>query len=290
MSEIVVRVNGSPVSRYEFNTVVQEFALGKGGEERSERPPRAELEKLALERLVARELIYQAALGAGVVADEQSVVDECQRTVKGFRSEKAFLDALQKAGGDLNAFQRAMRKDVTVAKMSEQVLAEVTPPADEEIELFYRQHPEQLQRPARYALRQLLLPCDEQNREQTRQRIEALKQRLASSSFVELIRENSECPSAVNDGELRDVRGEQMAPELKELLDRLAPGEVGGPIETPSGFHLVERLEYTPEQIPPLEECRAEIAAFLLREARSRALAEWVEGLRAEARVESLLS
>jgi len=289
MSEIVARVNGSPVSRYEFNTVIQEFALGKGGEERSERPPREELERLALERLVARELIYQAALGAGVVADEQSVVDECQRTVKGFRNEKAFLEALQKAGGDLNAFQRAMRKDVTVAKMSEQVLSAVVPPDEAAVEAFYRQHPEQLQRPARYALRQLLLPCDEQSREATRERIENLKQQLAATGFIELIRENSECPSAVQDGELRDVRAEQMAPQLKELLDQLAPGEVGGPLETASGFHLVELLEYTPGQLPPLAECRDEIEAFLLREARSRALEEWVEGLRADASLEILL-
>ncbi|PLY04456.1 MAG: hypothetical protein C0624_05805 [Desulfuromonas sp.] len=289
MQDIIARVNGSPVTRYEYQTVIQEFALGKGGEEQAERPERAELEQLALERLVARELIYQAALADGVVADEENVARECQRTVKGFRSEKAFLEALQKAGGDLNAFQRSMRKDVTVAKMSERILQTVAPPDEHEVDAFYREHPGQLRRPARYALRQLLLPCDEQESSATRQRIEGLKQRLDSCSFVELIRENSECPSALRDGELRDVRSEQMAPQLKELLDRLAPGEVGGPIETPSGFHLVERLDYTPEQVPPLNECRAEIEAYLLRESRSRALAEWVEQLRNQARVECFL-
>ena len=286
MSEILIRVNGSPVTRYEYNTVIQELALGHGGDEKKDRLPREELEQLAKERLVARELIYQAALAEGVVADEDEVVAECQRVFKGFRSEQDFLDALTRAEGDPVSFQRAMRKDITVARMSEKIANSCTPPDEAQIEGFYRQHRERLKKPACYDLRQLLLPCEDQDRESTRQRISQLKDRLGEHSFIELIRENSECPSAMQDGELCNVREEQMDPQLKQLLDDIGPGEVGGPVETASGFHLVEKLDFTPERVPELDECRAEIVAYLARESRSQALADWVEQLKKSAHIE----
>ncbi len=290
MNEPVARVNGSPITRYELNTVLQEFALQQRDTVKDEAESRQRLQALALERLVARELIYQHALASGVVAGEEAVAAECRRAVEGFRRESEFLEALEKAGGDVAAFQRAIRKDVTVAQMSEQILAQVSPPGDQDVEAFYRNHPERLSLPERYTLRQLLLPCEEGEREATRKRIDAIRTELEGSDFFSLVRRYSECPSAQNDGVLEGVTAGQMAPEIKAALDALEPGEVGGPVETPTGFHLVEKLAVVPGGVRPFEACRDEIRAFLLRDARSRTLEAWVDQLRASARIEILLT
>ena len=79
-----------------------------------------------------------------------------------------------------------------------------------------------------------------------------------------------------------------MAPAIRELLDTLEPGEVGGPVETATGFHLVERLDYAPASLPALADCRARIVGYLAREQRSRALSAWVDALQKEAVIEHL--
>jgi len=290
MSELVARINGSPVTRYEFQTVLQEFALGKGGGDPAQRFSREELEALAFERLIARELIFLEALKAGVIAGEQEVVAECRRTIEGFRSEAVFLEALAKAGGDPGTFQRAIRKDLSVARMSEQYLATLPGPSDDEVEGYYRRHADQLRRSERYRLRQLLVPCDADDRNEGRRRIDELRARLGKETFVDLIRRYSECPSAMRDGEFDGVSAAQMAPELHAALQGLAPGEVSAPIETPAGFHLVELLAIIPAEVPPLEGCRDEIVACLVREQHGTALEAWVAQLRREARIENLLT
>jgi len=288
MNDPVARVNGSPITRYELNTALQECVLERKEETGGGEEQRRRLNDLALERLVARELLYQEALASGVVAGEEAVAAECRRAVEGFRREDDFLEALAKAGGDVIAFQRAMRKDVTVALMSERICAALPAPDDGEVERFYRAHPERLSRPARYTLRQLLLPCQDGEREATRKRIEAIRAQLGTSDFPTLVRRYSECPSAQGDGVLEGVLVDQMAPELQAVLDALAPGEVGGPVETATGFHLVEKLSVEPGGLRPLDACREEIRRYLLREAGSRALASRVEQLKDAARIELL--
>jgi protein-disulfide isomerase len=61
------------------------------------------------------------------------------------------------------------------------------------------------------------------------------------ADIATLARENSDCPSAPDGGELgRFTRGE-LVPEFEAVLFTLAPGQISSVVETPFGYHIILR-------------------------------------------------
>ena len=77
---------------------------------------------MALERLIARELIYQAALAEGIVADDASVEAEVSRILRMMGNPENFWSRLAERGMDEASFLRMVRKDVTVDQMTSRKL------------------------------------------------------------------------------------------------------------------------------------------------------------------------
>ena len=59
--------------------------------------------------------------------------------------------------------------------------------------------------------------------------------------FTELAGEYSECPSAQDGGDLGEFGRGDMVPEFDEVVFDLEVGDVSDVVETPFGFHLIQR-------------------------------------------------
>ena len=73
MSDVIATVNGTPIDSKALGAAMQGLAQEQFHATLAEVPEEnhAELREMALERLVARELIYQAALAEGFVASKE---------------------------------------------------------------------------------------------------------------------------------------------------------------------------------------------------------------------------
>ena len=71
------------------------------------------------------------------------------------------------------------------------------------------------------------------------------------------------------------------APEIKELAFALQPDQIGGPVQSPYGYHIIQILARDPDR--PFDEAQ-------LSQRRSRALDEWLSKARKGSRVERLLT
>ncbi len=85
---------------------------------------------------------------------------------------------------------------------------------------------------------------------QSRSRDEALalaqdlaKRAQGGENFEELAKSNSDGPSAPQGGMLGRFPRGQMVPEFEAAAFLLKPGEVSGVVETPFGFHVIQRVE-----------------------------------------------
>ena len=281
MDQTVATVNGSPILSRDLQTTVQSLASEqfKARLEDIESDAQAELRQMALDRLIARELIYQAALEQGIVAADQEVETEVGRILRQMGNPRDFWHRLQKGGMDEASFLRMVRKDVTVDKMNARLLEQIPEPAERDIEEFFRNHADKVKSPPTVRVRHLLLPCGAGREEEVAAAARELLATARADNFAELARQHSACPSAAGGGDLGFVRAEDLDPAFAEVAFRTPVGEVGGPVRTPFGYHLLLVEERRLPAPLTLEAARPNIVKFLQRQEMSRRLDAWVAEL-----------
>ena len=93
---------------------------------------------------------------------------------------------------------------------------------------------------------------------------EILKQIRDGADFGEMARKYSSDPaSGANGGNLGQFSKGMMVPEFEDALDRLSPGELGGPVQTAFGFHIIRLDQVKEERIKPLVEVQESIKTTL---------------------------
>jgi len=76
---------------------------------------------------------------------------------------------------------------------------------------------------------------------ETEEACSALKAKIeGGADFADMAKENSQCPSGQQGGELGEFGPGQMVPEFDTVVFNEEVGKVHGPIQTQFGFHLVE--------------------------------------------------
>lgn len=154
-----------------------------------------------------------------------------------------------------------------------------TPPDEAEVERWYHEHLDQMRRPERVRLRQILV----EDRETAKQ---ALAEIRAGRDFAEVARDYSRDPSAERGGYQGELSREEVPPSLLETIFELQPGEVSEVVEAEYGYHVFEVLDRSPAEVVPLEEVREEISDQLRRVASDRLLEDLVERARKRYAVE----
>jgi peptidyl-prolyl cis-trans isomerase C len=287
MEQLAATVNGSPIDSKALNAAMQGLAQENFRATLDEVPQEsyAELKAMALERLIARELIFQAALAEGFVADEAAVKDETSRILRMMGNPADFWKRLADRGMDEASFLRMVRKDVTVDQMSACKLADVTEPGEKEIREFFSAYPDKLRDHERVRASHILIPIDLDDPDNALERARQLKVKVEQDGFAEIAKRHSVCASAPGGGELGFIRREDVDSAFADAAFSQIVDELGEPVRTPYGYHLIKVTEREIPAPPTLDEARGKIIGFLKKTSGSKLLAEWVAILRNDAKV-----
>lgn len=79
--------------------------------------------------------------------------------------------------------------------------------------------------------------------EQEFEAADLLKKIKEGSSFEDLAREHSTCPSGKEGGDLGSFGKGSMVPSFEAAAFALKVGEISAPVRTQFGFHLIQRYE-----------------------------------------------
>ena len=118
-------------------------------------------------------------------------------------------------------------------------------------------------------------------------RLADFQKRIAAgqADFAALAREYSQDASAKDGGDLGWAGPGMFVPEFEERISRLAPGQVGAPLVSRFGVHLIQVLERRATRLSPREQ--REVVRGLLREKKlEEAYAAWAQDVRGRAYVE----
>ena len=290
MSDIIATVNGQPLSRRDLDDAIQGYALQhyRRPMDRLSVDEYRQAAALALEKLLGRSLIFLAALASGVVAGAAEVEAEQERLIANFPSAEEFFATLGKAGIGPAEHFRMLRQDLTVNRFSTEQLEPIAEPDEAALAAVWQQRQGDMRRPPRVRVAHLLVRDPGGGSVQARDRCAALAAEANGENFAALARQYSACPSSASGGDLGWRRPGELDPAFDALAFALPVGEIGGPVATPFGWHLVLVLER--EESRPFTEAEALplLRRQLVEQERARRLQQWVRELADQAEIHLL--
>lgn len=144
----------------------------------------------------------------------------------------------------LNEFRKSSLVNIHRAQLEEEMS-----PTDDEIRNYYRDNRDQIVVHELRKVQMVVMPTKEEAAE--------VKQKIESGeiTFFQAAAEYSIDPNAkLNLGELGWVPQGSGFPELDKLTFSLNPDEIGGPVESPAGWHLVKVLDVREGQFEDIED------------------------------------
>ena len=188
-----------------------------------------------------------------------------------------------------------MRNALLVQKLLEPSAFGIAQPTEEEIRARFDQivgaNPGILNRPEQVTAAHVLVlvPQDAPAEEDAAAlaKINGIRDRaIAGEDFGALAAEFSEDPGSKDKGGVYTFGRGRMVKPFEDAAFSQPIGEVGPPVRTNYGYHILKVLERTEPRTLGFEDVRENIAAALFREAGQRAVAARVKELRDAARIE----
>lgn len=226
----------------------------------------------------------------GIQVSEQEVKEAYQREKEQIRVEYAllspslFADKVQTSEKEIADFypqvkgtlKRPAKVKVEYLRFDPTIYRSKAPVSEEEIASYYEEHASEYLLPRRIRARHILfkLPpkADAQAEAQVRKKAEELLQQIRKGvDFAQLAQSFSEDPgSSHSGGDLGYFKQGEMVKPFEEAAFALKAGEVGGPVRTEFGYHLIKVEEIRESGKASLSQVKEGIRQLLLQEKATR--------------------
>lgn len=272
---IVAVVNSEPITNNEVRSRMVRFEqqLAQQG---SPLPPRAELARQVLERLISEKAQIQLARENGIKADD-AMVDTAEQNVA--RQNQMTVDELRRrlreSGIDVNLFREDLRNQILVSRLRDRELESRVRVSELDIDQFLRDQQGHTNDLATLELNlaHILVAVpenatDAQVAPLAQKAQQLLARARAGEDFVKLARENSDAPGAATTGGVIGVRtADRYPPLFVEATRDLRPGGVSDVVRSAAGFHIIKVLEKRQGGLPGVNVTQTHARHILLRPA-----------------------
>ncbi|NBD25566.1 peptidylprolyl isomerase [Paenibacillus glycinis] len=232
-----------------------------------------------LDNLIQDELVSQEAKKLGIVVTDQDVEAEIAAIKKRFPSEADFQAALQQSGMTLDDLKKQTPTQLRIRRIIEP-RAKVT---DEEVKQYFEANHEEFDQPEQVRASHILVSTKAEADD-------VMKQLKAGADFGKLAKERSEdTGSKAAGGDLGYFGKGEMVPEFENAAFSLKVGELGGPIKSEYGYHIIKVIDHKAAEKATLEEKKAEIRERLIQNKVSALSGSWLAELKAKAKIANTL-
>jgi peptidyl-prolyl cis-trans isomerase SurA len=268
---IVAVVNSEPITNNEVRTRLVRFErqLAQQG---AAIPPRGELARLVLERLISEKAQLQYAREVGIRVSDAMVDQAEQHFARQNDMDVAELRRrLPGEGIDVAAFREDMRNQLLLGRLREREVEQRVKVTDQEVEQFMREQAASAEGPLELNLGHILVAVPENASEQqvrdARAKAEQVLERArAGEDFAKLAREASDAPGAAQTGGLMGLRSSDRYPPLfLEAVQSLPQGGVSNVLRSGAGFHVLKVVDRRKGGMPGATVTQSHARHILLR-------------------------
>jgi parvulin-like peptidyl-prolyl isomerase len=305
IEQVLVKVNGDIVTKLEFEqrqvaalNSRPEFANGVpntlDGQRAMEKAVAEMTPDLILDAVEELLLIQRARELDYALGDEQykGILDNIKQS-NNITDDAQFQAALKQEGLTEAELRRNLERSMMVSQVRSNEVMQKVSVTEEEARAYYQAHAGEFTTPAEMTLREILIDVPVTDRgvnvaqqDEAQAKAEEIRQRLlAGEPFARLAAEVSASPSKANGGLIGPLKSDELAPQLRQLLEKLKVGEVAEVLATPRGFQILKLESRTDTRIQTFEQARSAINSRI-GEPKSRvALMTYLDGLRAQATI-----
>ena len=290
---MVVTVNGKQISRFEVDQAVQTLLM----QHREQIPPdqmseaKSALWKQAMEHLINQNLLVQEADRQGIKADEKSVEGRFSEVSGRFPGPKEFHEVLGSMGMTEQEFRQEIRLNLKIESLLDKKLSGARKVTDEEVNTFYRDHPENFRTSEQVRASHILIAFKpeepQQERDLKRSKISRLRDEIeGGAAFEELAQQNSDCPSKAKGGDLGFFERGRMVKPFEEAAFKMKKGEVSQVVETEFGYHLIKVTDRKEPGVVALDQVRQKVASYLDSQNKEKQIGDFLTALRKTATID----
>lgn len=298
LEQILVKVNGDIITKTELESR-QIDEIRRGGKQLNDDQLKKTIGEITPDILVAAVdelLMLQRGkeLGYKVTEDQYKRVLENIRKENKLESDEAFAAAIKQEGLDLATLRRNLERTLIINQVQQVEVMGKLGLTEEEARRYYDEHKVDFTTPPSITLRELVIavPTDGKNvnvarDEETQKKADAALARLkAGESFEKLVTELSDSPSKANGGLVGPIQPDELAPDIKKLVDPLKPGQTTAVYRTPKGYGILKLETATKSEIKPFEQARDDIANKVYDAKRRAEFDKYIRRLRSEGIIE----
>jgi len=287
-ADAVARVDSTFVSRSELEDRIRMLTSGRKLDAASvER-----LRRKALDELVERRLVEQAASQDGLTVSEEEIDALMKQSMDTRGGPEKFAAFLQKQGMTEDGWRAenrftALRKKLRDARFPVAV-------SEEEVTAYFGKYSQAGSKGEKVRVSRIFLPiaadaADAQWKE-AEQTLTSIRSEIeAGLSFEDAAKRSSKCPYAKKGGDMGFATRARRPEDVFSPAFGMKVGEIAGPMRTAKGVQLLKVTDRTEEKVGTFEQEKENIRKVLEGQARQRNTRKLVDQLQKQYRVEYFL-
>jgi peptidyl-prolyl cis-trans isomerase SurA len=248
LDAIIAVVNDDVVVRSELDTEI-DLILPQMQKAGTPPPPRPQLEKQVLDRLILKRLQAQRARDLGIQVEEATLNEALTNIAQRNGLSLEELQATLEAGGIRFAdFREDTRSQIITSRLQNQEVVNKIQITDQEIDRFLERESSRLIEREQVRLQHILIALPENATPAQVQAAEAKATRLVArlrggEDFAKVAASESDGRNALQGGDLGWFEMGAVPSLVSELAFTMAEGEISEPLSSPSGYHVIKLNE-----------------------------------------------
>ena len=300
--KVLVTVNGTPITEgqvqrrmdAEFKPVLDKL--------KTQAPDFAAqqvkmLQRRLMNQLLLEQLIDEQVKAAQIQVTPEEVTAEMTKQLAA-RTPPRTLDDFKAMviaqGGDFNAVTDYVARGIACDKLlAVKGVADVNV-TEADARKYYDENPKEFQTPEQVHASHILISTQStdpnkdpnQVKVQARQKAEDLLKKLKDGAdFAATAKENSNCPSAAQGGDLGTFTRDRMVKPFEDAAFALKPGELSGIVETQFGYHIIKVTEHSDPNTTPFDQAKSGVIQNLENLKKEEATKKYLQSLQKNAKI-----
>ena len=284
-------INGVVISMKDLNSEFRQVLKQRNASENDIAPEQTlEYKKGLLDSMIDQELLYQESKKKKIVVEDKAVVDSVEKVKKSFGTEEAYQNALKDANIQVDVLKERIRRSLAIRKLVDEQIGPNIVVTEDETKQYYDTHPDAFKEAEQVRASHILVKVEKEDGEAkkvaAKEKITAIQKKIKDGQdFAKLARENSDCPSKDEGGDLGYFKKGAMVKEFEDAAFALTPGMISDIVETKFGYHLIKVTDKKEAATISYDNVKGELQAFLKNQKQSKEISTLLETLRKDAKI-----